>query len=471
MKRKIFSLISIFVFIFSFVGCSCKKEEIERGSIEVPMISAYQDKDINGRKTYVYPFNTIISLTYFYKSDKERVSEYFVNEYSSLHTQFDRHYYYFDDNGHLINNLRVINESNGSPITVSEDLISIFKEGIKFTKLSNGKFNIGIGNLSDLWDKFISIGNISRYIHLTNIDKFIYENGEYIEDMNGTYILINDVYVDISEMKKYNYVDNHYIENSEGHFILVKDIAPSEEQIRQAKLCTPSVENIEDIIVIDDINNTITINSLSGCNGSVSVTLGALAKSYVAEKIATNEDIKNGNFLINAGQSTIKILGENLARDNGDWNVGITDSYLVYSGESKNASYLLKLSDPISVSTSSGDEKHYFYKEKYYHHIIDPISGYPNQDRFAVTAITSNAMYADIITTSCMNMDMNETKEYLSTLKENNINVDVFIQDKENDMVKVYVTSNMNDLVSIRENEDYKSYLDSIVIEEFSYDS
>ena len=30
-----------------------------------------------------------------------------------------------------------------------------------------------------MWDGFISIGNISKYVHLTNINKYIYVNGEY----------------------------------------------------------------------------------------------------------------------------------------------------------------------------------------------------------------------------------------------------------------------------------------------------
>ena len=414
MKRKICSLVSIFVFIFSFVACSCKKEEISRGSIEVAMVKAYLSKDINGPSTLVFPFNTIVSLTYFYESEKDKASEYFKEEYSRLHALFDRHHYYFDDNNNLINNLRVINESNGEEVLVDQDLIDILNEGIRFTKLSKGKFNIGVGNLSSLWDG-------------------------YIENAN----LINNPLLDV----------------------------PSQQEINQALACTPTYLNIEDIIVVNDDNNTVKINNLNGCDGLVSITLGALGKSYAAEKIAANEDIKNGNFLINAGQSTIKVLGENLARENGDWNVGITDSYLVYTSENKYASYLLKLSDPISVSTSSGDEKHYFYNDNYYHHIIDPISGYPNQNRLGITALSSNAMYADIITTSLMSMNMDETKEYLSLLKQNNIDVEVFIQDKIENGVKIYVTHKMKQLVSIRENEDYKSYLDSIVIEEFSYDS
>jgi thiamine biosynthesis lipoprotein len=254
-----------------------------------------------------------------------------------------------------------------------------------------------------------------------------------------------------------------------GTFVLAENIAPTEEQIQQAKLCTPTYENIENYIVVNDEDNTITINQISGCNSSISITLGALAKSYATEKIAKNSTIRNGDFMLNAGQSTIKILGENLSRDTGEWNVGVTDSYLVYSRGNNFASYLMKISDAVSISTSSGDEKHYFSNGNYYHHIIDPISGYPNQQRLAITAVMENAMYADIITTSLMSMTMEETIKYLNTLKSNGIEVELFIQDKGENGPVLYATSNLKQKISIRDNESLTSYLDSLVIEEFNY--
>ena len=410
--KKLLNLLTIFIFIFLVSACSCKDnsdEEVNKSTVLIPMQDAYLSKDINGEKTSVYPFNTTISLVYFYQSEGERAQEYFKSEYSRLHQLFDRHYYYFDSEGNLINNLRVVNESNGEAIVVDQDLIDIFKEGIRFTKLSKGKFNIGVGELTTLWDEYISIGDPT--------------------------------------------------------------LSPSSEEINSALICTPNYENIEDIIVVNDDNNTITINNIDGCNGKVSITLGALAKSYAAEKISNDDRLKSGNFLINAGQSTIKIIGDNLSRESGDWGVGITDSYLVYSQNNNYASYLMTLKDPTSVSTSSGDTNHYWYGNHYYHHIIDPISGYPNENRFAITAVGSNAMYMDIITTSLMSMNMEESKEFVRTLINNNIDLELFIQDKKDTSVIVYATSNMKNWVSIRNLASLQEYLDSIVIEDFNYDS
>ena len=432
--KKLLTLMLSLIFILFTSGCSCNNddENVDDGKlysmseISVNSVEAYLTKDINGETISVVPFNTPISLHYFQKEDIENNGEYFKSEYVRMHMLFDRHYYYYDTHGELINNLRVINESNGEVVSVDEDMISILKEGIRFTKLSKGKFNIGVGNLSSLWDSYIEEG------------------------------------MDIESDHSYIGVDTSLVTNS-----------PSESEIIEAKACIPNYENIETIIVIDDENNTVKVNNLDGCSSGVSITLGALAKSYAAEKIINEERFKNGNYLLNAGQSTIKIIGKNLSRESREWQIGISDSYLTYKNTfPKYATYMMKINKDLSVSTSSGDEKHYRYRDNYYHHIIDPYTGYPNQNRFAVTATCENAMYADIITTSLMSMNLAETKEFLKNLKANNIDVEVIIQDRSEDTLKVYATNNMKNNITIRKNNDtLKEYLNSIVIEELSYES
>ena len=73
----------------------------------------------------------------------------------------DRNYYYKDSKGNLINNIKIINDSYGSgaSIEVDEIIIDALKEGVKYTKLSNGRFNIISGSIVDVWDeRFTSYG-------------------------------------------------------------------------------------------------------------------------------------------------------------------------------------------------------------------------------------------------------------------------------------------------------------------------
>ena len=472
MNKKVFKVIMSFIFIFSFVGCSCKgnTEEVKRGTIEVPQIVAYFSKNINGNYTITYPFGTYSSMIYFYESDKENIEEYYKNEYIRMHQLFDRHYYYFDENENLINNLRVLNESNGEAIKVDEDLIQIFKEGIRFTKLSKGKFNIAVGYLSDLWNSFIEIGDYLGYEDIEKLSKYNFSNGSYLKDDNGDYVYIGGAYINIKNNTDRYIINNNQFElSSEGNYIDLSNIAPSDEQIEYAKSCTPSYLDIENIIVIDDVNNTITKNNINGCN--VSITLGALAKSYATEKISNDKRIKDGNFLMNSGQSTIKILGDNLTKESKNWVVAITDSHLVYKEGSYFGTYKMTIDENVSISTSSGDNEHYKCNDNYYHHIIDPISGYPYQGRFAVTSVMENAMYADIITTTLMTMNMEETKQYLKELNAQGIYSELFIQEKENNFVKAYFTKGLKDKISKVDDENYNDYINSIVIEEFNYES
>lgn len=45
-----------------------------------------------------------------------------------------------------------INHAKGAPVEVSADTIAIIKEGIHYSKLSQGSFDITIGSVSSLWD-------------------------------------------------------------------------------------------------------------------------------------------------------------------------------------------------------------------------------------------------------------------------------------------------------------------------------
>lgn len=45
-----------------------------------------------------------------------------------------------------------LNHAEGTPVTLSDDTIELLNLGLKYSKLSNGKFDITIAALSDLWD-------------------------------------------------------------------------------------------------------------------------------------------------------------------------------------------------------------------------------------------------------------------------------------------------------------------------------
>lgn len=384
--KKIFSLLVLFICLIS--GCSCNKDEAVRTSIFSSYVYGYINKD-DLEFVRVDPFGSYISLVGYNKKKVESLQDdlsELVNEYHSL---LDRNYYYKDNEGNIINNLKVINDSYGTGENISVDpiIIDVLSEGIKYTKLSNGNFNVVSGSIVDVWD-----------------------------------ISINYTHVD-----------------------------PSIDEINKAMKCVPSIENIDNVLVIDSVNNTVKFNSVSGCDGKASITLGAMAKSYFLDKIISLDSFsKVGSAIYDAGQSSIVLKGDNPLRDGGYWNIAVNDalnSNVFFTSQAVK----LQLEGTKAISTSGGEYKGYINSEGVRrHHIIDAKSGYPNSFVVGCTVVGAGAMVMDVLSTTIMTMEsLEEIKNYLVLLENNDIEVDVLLQIPVSDSaIKLYVNEGMNSNIS-----------------------
>ena len=402
--KKIFILLIILISVVS--GCSCFNLD-DDSYVKTSIFSSY----IRGYKNYssdsivlVEPFGTYISLVGYNEKKVNNLQDDLDNMVTKYHSLLDRNYYYKDSDGNIINNIRVINDSYGSGnlITVDSIIIEILTEGIKYSKLSNGSFNIVSGSIVDVWDeRFNSIDSSKRHVD------------------------------------------------------------PTSEEIEEAMKCVPSIDIIDQVIVIDSSNNTVRFNSFNGCEEGASITLGALAKSFFLDKLANEENFKKiGSSIYDAGQSSIIVRGDNPTRDSGNWNIAIKDSL--------NGEYAaqLQLNEDGAVSTSSGDNKGYTNIDGIRrHHIIDATSGYPNTYLLAATVVGESAMIADIVTTTLMTMsNLADIKSYLSDLTERDIDLKVLLQIKDNSQLKVLINDAMADCVKDISESDV-----NIVMERFSY--
>jgi thiamine biosynthesis lipoprotein len=88
-------------------------------------------------------FNTVISIT-LYDSSKEQLlddcfdmAETYENYFSNTVPDSD---------------ISKINAAEGAPVAVHEETLELLETGLSYCELSNGKFDITIGRLSDLWD-------------------------------------------------------------------------------------------------------------------------------------------------------------------------------------------------------------------------------------------------------------------------------------------------------------------------------
>ncbi len=157
-------------------------------------------------------------------------------------------------------------------------------------------------------------------------------------------------------------------------------------------------------------NNTGTIPDISSVMDDVkaqkSINLGAIAKGFITDKLVERLHEENvSSALINLGGNAYamgkKITGEN-------WKIGIQDP--------KNENELIGVitAENLAVVTS-GDYQRYFEKDgTRYHHILNPVTGYPaNSGLHSVTVISENATLADALSTAIFVAGVEKGKELL----------------------------------------------------------
>ena len=88
-------------------------------------------------------FDTVVTIT-VYDKDSEDVLDACVAKCEDYNARFSR-----TSEGSEIYEL---NHANGEPVTLSGDSVDLIQTGVEFSRLADGKFDITIAPLSDLWD-------------------------------------------------------------------------------------------------------------------------------------------------------------------------------------------------------------------------------------------------------------------------------------------------------------------------------
>ena len=140
------------------------------------------------------------------------------------------------------------------------------------------------------------------------------------------------------------------------------------------------------------------------------VDLGAVAKGYTVEIVAQYLDKSNmPSYIINAGGNVrcgaSPLDGRNL------WGVGIQDP--IDTTKYLDAVFLKE----ASVVTSGDYQRYYTVDGIQYHHIIDPDTLMPAQYMHAVTVVTRDSGFADLLSTALFNMPCDEGMTLLNSLE------------------------------------------------------
>lgn len=210
-------------------------------------------------KTGVY-FDTVISITLYDKSSSEMIDDCFdiADRYEKLLSKTLA--------GSDVYN---VNSANTKWVQIDKETYSLIQSSLIYEDLSEGRFSVMCGALTDLWD------------------------------ISGKSSLEYD-----SENKAINPV-------------------PSEEEIDVAKsLCG------NDKIDFDDASHSVRINT-----EGARLDLGAVAKGYIADKMKEYLVSKGVNSGIIQLGGNVLLIGENPVKDDGYYHIGITKPFADESSE------------------------------------------------------------------------------------------------------------------------------------------
>ncbi len=190
-------------------------------------------------------------------------------------------------------------------------------------------------------------------------------------------------------------------------------------------------------IVLDEVNQTVFLK-----NEGMSLDLGAIAKGYIADHVKTL--IQEEGY-----QSAIINLGGNVLtvghKPNSDaWSIGVRDP----KGESKDIVGILKLQDNSIVS--SGTYERFFIEDgKRYHHILNPKTGYPEDNKLqSVSIISQKSVVGDALSTTVFVMGLQKGYAYVESLDQ----VEALFITNEG---SIYSTSGLKDVFTLT-NHNYE---------------
>lgn len=380
MKDKVKIIPVLFLSLVSLV--SCKESELV-DTIDVPSIYAGGgDIRVLGAD-FVSPFDTSITgALYYHKKDYsddeiKDIEDTFKNDLVLYHALSDRHYsyYYKDSEDTLITNIKTINESYGTEeeLALHPYLYNLLKTSYEFSLNSNGKFNIFLGTLNDIYE--------------TKLDIVREEKNK--ETLDSVFEYSTNLYFSrFSETEK-------------------SEIAETVKTIPQNKT------QMEGLLTFDDTKYSVVFHKYQDTE-KLSISLGGNAKGFATQYVAQELEKKypNISFLINSGYSSIKAIG--IRPDNNAWKIRYDNpTYYEQALSHENPYYKnevkIQWEGAFDLSTS-GFYNQYFYEYdrnedtfKRRMHILNPENGYSCSFFDQVSVIMDDSALADLYTTALMN--------------------------------------------------------------------
>lgn len=226
-----------------------------------------------------------------------------------------------------------------------------------------------------------------------------------INNSGGAPVTVSDDTIEILETAKY------FSELSDGAFDITTAPLSIRWDFEGENPSVPPDNEIQELLEKVDYTkikidgNTVTLEA-----PVEAIDLGAIAKGYIADKLA--EFLKDNGVtsaIISLG-GNIYAIGEN-SEEKRPFNLGVQDP------QAEDGSILgyLQLSDKSLVT--SGDYQRYFMQDgKRYHHILDPKTGYPAESGLSsVTIISDSSVVGDALSTTCFVLGKDKGLELINS--------------------------------------------------------
>ena len=137
-------------------------------------------------------FDTVVTIT-VYDKDSEDVLDACVAKCEDYNARFSR-----TSEGSEIYEL---NHADGEPVTLSGDTVDLIQKGVEYSRLADGKFDITIAPLSDLWDFKNNTGTVPDDAAIQEAKRHIgYENVRV--DGNTVQLLDPEAAIDLGGIAK-----------------------------------------------------------------------------------------------------------------------------------------------------------------------------------------------------------------------------------------------------------------------------
>ncbi len=193
-------------------------------------------------------------------------------------------------------------------------------------------------------------------------------------------------------------------------------------------------------IILDSDQLTVFLKE-----SGMGIDLGGIAKGYIGDQVYQllyENDVKHA--LINLGGDVL-VLGSRT--DGSDWRIGVADPRATES-----ASDIFAVVETTSNAVmTSGDYMRYGVigeGDNRYHHILDPVTGFPAEHgTVSVTIVSESAMIADALATAFFNMPASQAMEIVESLPE----IEAILITEDRDM---FVSGGIADKVSLYGEEE-----------------